>query len=144
MEVFLKENTQKKEKHIWTDLVWSFCKCHTPLYICPQQSSPICYSSHVLIDHNLGLVRSSHWIRSVKKVLLKILQNSQGNNSCATGSFLIKLQVSGCNFIKKRFWGRSFPVNYAKCLRTLLSPNTTDDCFWLGTSGTRKNEFLYL
>ena len=84
------------------------------------------------------------WIWSVKKVLLKILQNSQGNNSCATGSFLIKLQVSGCNFIKKRFWRRCFPVNYAKCLRTPLSPNTTDDCFWLGTSGTRKNEFLYL
>ena len=37
---------------------------------------------------------------SVKKVFLKISQNSHGN-TCTRVSFLIKLQASGCNFIKK-------------------------------------------
>ena len=39
------------------------------------------------------------WISrcSIKKVLWKILRNSQENN-CARASFLIKLQTSGCEF----------------------------------------------
>ena len=37
---------------------------------------------------------------SVKEVLVKISQNLQ-ENSCARLSFLIKLQVEACNFIKK-------------------------------------------
>ena len=37
---------------------------------------------------------------SVNKVFLEILQNSQ-ENTCARVSFLIKLQVEACNFIKK-------------------------------------------
>ena len=37
---------------------------------------------------------------SVKKVFLEILQNSQ-ENTCGKDSFLIKLQTSPCNFIKK-------------------------------------------
>ena len=50
---------------------------------------------------------------SMKKVFLKILQNSQ-ENTCARVSFLIKLQL------KKRLWRRCFPVNIAKFLRTPL------------------------
>ena len=63
---------------------------------------------------------------SVKKVLLKISQNSQ-ENTCARASFLIKLQTETCNFIiietlpqvfscefyeisKKTFSYRTFPV----------------------------------
>ena len=53
----------------------------------------------------------------MKKVFLEISQNSQ-ENACARVSFLIKLQVWVCNFIKKRFWYRCFPVNFAKFLRT--------------------------
>ena len=52
-----------------------------------------------------------------KKVFLEILQNSQ-ENACARVSFLIRLQVSACNFIKKRTSGRCFPAKYAKFLRT--------------------------
>ena len=37
---------------------------------------------------------------SVKKVFLKILESSQ-ENTCASVSFLIKLQAKTCNFIKK-------------------------------------------
>ena len=44
--------------------------------------------------------RSSHQSCSIKKVFLKILQNSQ-ENACASVSFLIKLQVDACNLIKK-------------------------------------------
>ena len=44
---------------------------------------------------------------SVKKMFLKILQNSQ-ENPCARVSFLIKLQL------KKTLWHRCFPVNIAK------------------------------
>ena len=45
----------------------------------------------------------------MKKVFLEISQNSQ-ENACA--------RVWVCNFIKKRFWYRCFPVNFAKFLRT--------------------------
>ena len=43
---------------------------------------------------------------SVKKVILKILQNSQENN-CARVSFFIKLQ---------RLWHGCFPVKFAEIL----------------------------
>ena len=45
--------------------------------------------------------RSSHWSFSAKKkVFLKVSQNSQ-EKTCARVSFLITLQSSTCNFIKK-------------------------------------------
>ena len=44
---------------------------------------------------------------SVKKVFLKVSQNSQ-KNTCARVSFLIKLQTSG-NFIKKEILAQVFP-----------------------------------
>ena len=46
---------------------------------------------------------------SVKKVYLEISQNLQ-KNTCARVSFLIKLQASACNFIKKRDSNRDFFV----------------------------------
>ena len=56
---------------------------------------------------------------SVKKMFLKVLQNSQKNTHARISS-LIKLQArnSTCNFIKKRLWHRCFPVNFVKFLRT--------------------------
>ena len=44
---------------------------------------------------------------SVNKVFLEVSQNSQ-ENTCARISFLIKLQASACNFMKKRLWQRCF------------------------------------
>ena len=64
--------------------------------------------------------RSSHRRCSVKKVFLKISQNSQ-ENTCARVSFLIKLQASGlrpATLLKKRLRHRCFPVNFVKFLRT--------------------------
>ena len=47
------------------------------------------------------LVKSTHRRCSIKKVFLKISQNSQGN-TCARISFLIKLQESGLQLYSKR------------------------------------------
>ena len=56
---------------------------------------------------------------SVKKVFLKVSQNSQENN-CVRVSFLIELQAGPATLLKKRHWHRCFPVNFAKFLRTPL------------------------
>ena len=48
------------------------------------------------------------------EVFLKTSQNSEK-----------KTQPSACNFIKKRFWQRCFPVNFAKFLRTSLLQYTS-------------------
>ena len=60
---------------------------------------------------------------SIKKVFLKISQNSQ-ENTCARVSFLIKSQTLGlrpATVLKKRLWYRCFPVNFAEFLRTPFS-----------------------
>ena len=49
---------------------------------------------------------------SIKKVLIKFLQNSQ-ENTCARVSFLIKLQTW-------KLWHRCFPGNFAKFLGALF------------------------
>ena len=61
--------------------------------------------------------RNSDQMCSVKKMLLKISQNSQ-ENTCARISFLIKLQA----------WQRCFPVNFVKVLRTL---SLIEHLWWL-------------
>ena len=58
---------------------------------------------------------------SVKRVLLKISQNSQ-ENICARVSSLIKLQASGLQLYKKRDSGTSvLSVNFVKFLRTPIT-----------------------
>ena len=52
---------------------------------------------------------------SVKKVFLKISQNSQ-ENSCARASFLIKLQA--CNFVKKEILPQVFSCKFCEILGT--------------------------
>ena len=63
---------------------------------------------------------------SVKKVFLKISQNSQ-ENTCARVS-LIMLQEPPVTLLKKRLWHMCFPANYAKFLRT---PFLTEHLWWL-------------
>ena len=60
----------------------------------------------------------------LKKVFLKILQNSQ-KNTCARVSFLIKLQALRLQFFKKRLWHRCFPATFAKFLRATFLQNTS-------------------
>ena len=67
--------------------------------------------------------RSSHRRCSVKKVFLKLLQNSH-QSTCAIVFFN---KVAGQ---KKRLWHRCFLVNFAKFLRTTFLQNTSGNCFW--------------
>ena len=39
---------------------------------------------------------------------------------------LYSILPEACNFIKKEFWHRCFPVNFAKFLRTTLLQNTSE------------------
>ena len=55
---------------------------------------------------------------SVKKVFLDISQNSQ-ENTCARVSFLIKLQVEACNFIKKETLAQVFFCEFYEISKTL-------------------------
>ena len=48
----------------------------------------------------LGLLRSSHWRCSVKKVFLEIPQILQ-ENTCVGGFFYNAIGLQACNFIKK-------------------------------------------
>ena len=74
-----------------------------------------------LIMVNTSFVFSSEAVVrkcSVKKVFLEISQNSQ-KITCATVSFLVKLQAWGLQFylLKKKPWHRCFSMNFAKFLR---------------------------
>ena len=62
---------------------------------------------------------------SVKKLLLKISQNSQ-ENTFTTVCFLIKCRHMRPN--KKRLWSRCFPVSFVKFLRT---PFLIEHLWWL-------------
>ena len=53
--------------------------------------------------------------------------NSQ-ENACARVSFLIKLQDQAWNIIKKETLAQVFPVNFAKCLRTVF---ITEQNIWV-------------
>ena len=75
--------------------------------------------------NNVVAFRSSHQGCSVRKVFFKISQNSQVN-SCARVSFLIKLQASAFNFIKKETLAQVFSCDFSKFLRTPFLQNTTE------------------
>ena len=61
---------------------------------------------------------------SVKKVFLEILQNSQ-ENTYARGFFLIKLQASACNLIKKEALVQLFSSEFYEICKTTFSYRTT-------------------
>ena len=65
--------------------------------------------------------KSNHRRCSIKKLFLKISQNSQ-ENTCARVSFLVKLEST---LLKKRLWHWCFPVNFAKFFRTPFLRNTS-------------------
>ena len=67
--------------------------------------------------------RSSHQRCTVKKVLLKISQNSQ-ENTCARVSFLIKLQAEACNFIKKETLAQVFSCEFCEIFKNTFFRRT--------------------
>ena len=60
---------------------------------------------------------------SVKKVFLEILQNLQ-KNTCVKVSFLITLQVSACNFIKKETLAQVFSRKFCEISKNSFSYRT--------------------
>ena len=81
---------------------------------------------------------------SVKKVFLKISQNSQ-ENTCARVCFLTKLQAWGlhlycaqtCNFINKYTLAQVFSCEFCEIFKsTFFLWNTSCGCFWFHCSGT--------
>ena len=106
-------------KHLW----WNFAKI---LY---SLKSLTIFTENL---HQRCLTEAVAQICSVKKVLmfLEILQNLQ-ESTCARASFLIKLQAWGLRpstLLKRLFWHRDFPVNFAKFLRI---PFLTEHLRWL-------------
>ena len=79
-------------------------------------------AQYFLISHLYNSIRATFTVEavaqrcSVKKVFLKILQNSQ-ENTCARVSFRVAGLMPG-TLLKKRLWQRFFSVNFAKILRT--------------------------
>ena len=62
-------------------------------------------------------------------MLLEISQNSQ-ENTYARDSFLIKLQASSCNFIKKESLALVFSCEFCEiCKNTFFLQNTSGGCF---------------
>ena len=61
---------------------------------------------------------------SVKKVFLEILQNSQ-KNTCVRVSFLMKLQASAWNFIKKETLAQVFSCEFCKISKNIFSYRTS-------------------
>ena len=65
--------------------------------------------------------RSSHLRCYVKKVFLEISQNLQGN-TCASDSFLIKLQAY---FIKKEYLAQVFSCEFCEIYKNTFFQNTS-------------------
>ena len=63
-----------------------------------------------------GSAKSSHRRCSIKKVFLKISENSQ-ENTCVRASFLINLQAETCNFIKKETLTQVFSCEFSEIFK---------------------------
>ena len=79
-------------------------------------------------DASLKMLKSSNRKCSIKKMFLKILQNSQKKH-LHWSLFIIKLQGSGP--IKKRFQHRCFPVDFAKFLEHIVYRTPPSGCTWM-------------
>ena len=62
---------------------------------------------------SITTVEAVNWRCSVKKVFLEISQHSQ-KNTCARIYFLMKLQASACNFIKKETLAQVFSCDFCE------------------------------
>ena len=81
-------------------------------------------------------LRSIHRRCSVRKDVLEISQDSQ-ENTCARASFLIKLQASGSNFIKKETLAQVFSCEFCEIFKNAffiehLRVTATVFCLFLG------------
>ena len=64
---------------------------------------------------------------SVKKVFLKISQNSQ-ENTCVSVPFSLKLQAEACNFIKKETLAQVFSCEFCEILKKNAAGTFESEC----------------
>ena len=86
----------------------AFCKIYNKIPVRPS-----------LLNKDNVTTEAVVWRCSVKKLFLKILQNSQKKNTCAS-EVLFNNIAEVCNFFLKKLWYRCFPANFAKFLRTSI------------------------
>ena len=91
---------------------------------------------------NLGSAEAVARRCFVKKVFLKISQNSQ-ENTCARVSFLIKSQAEACNFIKKETMAQVFSYEFCEISKNTFSHRKLpDDCFSISQGNPSSKLFL--
>ena len=84
-------------------------------YLLLSGSYKICFQNLIINMVYLRIERKIKYLwkavtrRFSEKLFLEILQNSQ-ENTCGKVSFLIKLQASTCNFIKKKTLAQLFYI----------------------------------
>ena len=76
------------------------------------------------VYNGLNLDRSSYPKVFCEKVFLKFSQNLQ-ENTCPRVSFLMKLQASACNFIKKDTLAQVLPYKFCEVFKNTASYRTT-------------------
>ena len=86
-------------------------------------------------------VRSSRRRCSIKKVFLKISQYSQ-ENTCVWVSFLIKLQDSASNFIKKVTLTHEYSCEFCEIFKNICFEVASDDYFSSAFLPPIKSHFL--
>ena len=79
-----------------------------------------CHKINYKHNHN----RSSNRRCSVRKAVLRNFAKFTGKHLCQSLSIHKIAEVRPATLLKKRFWHRCFPVNFAKCLRTPFLQNT--------------------
>ena len=86
-----------------------------------------CFSTTICrfrIQIYIPIIRSSPWWTSIKRVFLKILQNSL-ENTCFRVFFNKVVGINPGTLLKNILLHRCFPVNFTKFLRTSFSQNTS-------------------
>ena len=84
----------------------------------------------------------SHRRCSIKKVFLKISQNTQ-ENICARVYFLIKLNASACNFIMKESLVQVFSSEFFKIFNTTFFTEHPWACFCKKHSNILRSKKIY-
>ena len=84
-----------------------------------QQKKKTNFAGRSINDSSEAVARKC----SVKKVFLEVSQNSQ-ENTCARVSFLINLQTSACNFIKKETLAQVFSCEFCEISNKTFSYRT--------------------
>ena len=85
--------------------------------------------NHILLKYHIHRhprkgPRSSHQRCSTRKGVLRNFTKFTGKDLCQSLFFNKATDLRSATLLKKKFWHRCFPVNFAKFLRTLFLQNT--------------------